>query len=62
LLKAHATSNLNFGIFALYKLAGKERRWQKMFKFCGKCVAMRQFLEKDSLKTPRTCDVCGNEE
>ena len=33
-----------------------------MFKFCRKCVAMRQFLPNGYDDLPRHCDICGSEE
>ena len=33
-----------------------------MFKFCRKCVSMRQFLPNGYEDLPRHCDICGAEE
>lgn len=32
-----------------------------VFKFCYKCVGMRQFLPDGYSDGPMKCDVCGNE-
>ena len=38
-----------------------QRRDGMMFKYCKKCVAMRQFRQVHGYDSPRQCDVCGLE-
>jgi len=53
-------SKLNIGIFVWCRQVG---RGKKLFKFCRKCVAMRQFIAVGGWpKNPRVCDICGTEE
>jgi len=33
-----------------------------MFKYCRKCIGIRQFLPNGYENLPRHCDVCGSEE
>ena len=32
-----------------------------MFKYCKKCIGMRQFRHVHGYDSPRQCDVCGDE-